>query len=183
METAKSAANNGIAHRIVHCQVGGADLYSRMASLGVMADIQPAFVTSDWPIVISRLDTERARWSYAWKSLINSGIPVGAGSDAPTEPLNPFVGIRAAILRQDLNNEPEHGWMPSQCLDRVEAFSMYTSGGAKICGELSWRGTLEPGKAADMVAFMEDPFIVSENELLDITTGLTVVDGKIRYIK
>ena len=183
VETAKSAANNGIAHRIVHCQVGGADLYSRMASLGVMADIQPAFVTSDWPIVISRLDTERARWSYAWKSLINSGIPVGAGSDAPTEPLNPFVGIRAAILRQDLNNEPEHGWMPSQCLDRVEAFSMYTSGGAKICGELSWRGTLEPGKAADMVAFMEDPFIVSENELLDITTGLTVVDGKIRYIK
>ena len=183
VETANGATGSRIAHRIVHCQVGGADLYSRMAALGVMADIQPAFVTSDWPIVISRLDTERARWSYAWKSLINSGIPVGAGSDAPTEPLNPFVGIRAAILRQDLNNEPEHGWMPSQCLDRVEAFSMYTSGGANICGELSWRGTLEPGKAADMVAFMEDPFIVTENELLDIETGLTVVDGKIRYIK
>ena len=182
-ETANGATGSRIAHRIVHCQVGGADLYSRMAALGVMADIQPAFVTSDWTIVISRLDTERARWSYAWKSLINSGIPVGAGSDAPTEPLNPFVGIRAAILRQDLNNEPEHGWMPSQCLDRVEAFSMYTSGGANICGELSWRGTLEPGKAADMVAFMEDPFIVTENELLDIETGLTVVDGKIRYIK
>ncbi len=183
VETAKSAANNDIAHRIVHCQVGGADLYSRMAALGVMADIQPAFVTSDWPIVISRLDTERARWSYAWKSLINFGIPVGAGSDAPTEPFNPFVGIRAAILRQDANNEPEHGWMPSQRLDRVEAFSIYTSGGAKICGELSWRGTLEPGKAADMAAFMEDPFLVSENDLPSLTAGLTVVDGKIRYIK
>ncbi|MDO4559831.1 MAG: amidohydrolase [bacterium] len=183
VETAKSAANNDIAHRIVHCQVGGADLYSRMAALGVMADIQPAFVTSDWPIVISRLETERARWSYAWKSLINSGIPVGAGSDAPTEPLNPFVGIRAAILRQDVNNEPEHGWMPSQCLDRVEAFSIYTSGGANICGELSWRGTLEPGKAADMAAFMEDPFLVSENDLPSLTAGLTVVDGKIRHIK
>ncbi len=183
VETAKSAANNDIAHRIVHCQVGGADLYSRMAALGVMADIQPAFVTSDWPIVISRLETERARWSYAWKSLINSGIPVGAGSDAPTEPLNPFVGIRAAILRQDVNNEPEHGWMPSQRLDRVEAFSIYTSGGANICGELSWRGTLEPGKAADMAAFMEDPFLVSENDLPSLTAGLTVVDGKIRHIK
>ncbi len=183
VESAKSAANSNIAHRIVHCQVGAADLYSRMASLGVMADIQPAFVTSDWPIVISRLDTDRARWSYAWKSLLNAGIPVGAGSDAPTESLNPFVGIRAAILRQDTNNEPEHGWMPLQCVDRVEAFALYTSGGANVCCELPWRGTLEPGKAADLTAFMQDPFQVPENELLNMNTGLTVVDGHIRCIK
>ena len=183
VELAKSAENSDISHRIVHCQVGASDLYSRMASLRVMADIQPAFVTSDWPIVISRLETERARWSYAWKSLINIGIPVGAGSDAPAESLDPFIGIRAAILRQDLNNEPAHGWMPSQCFDRVEAFSLYTSGGANVCGELPWRGTLEPGKAADIVAFMQDPFLVSENELLKMTTGLTIVDGQIRYIK
>lgn len=183
VEAAKGAANDSISHRIVHCQIGAADLYERMESLGVMADIQPAFVTSDWPIVISRLETERARWSYAWKSLLNAGITVGAGSDAPTEPLSPFYGIRAAILRQDQNNEPEHGWMPTQCLDRVEAFSLYTSGGATVCGESGWRGTLEPGKAADLVAFMEDPFMVSENELLNLKSGLTVVDGKIRYIR
>ncbi|MDO5116459.1 MAG: amidohydrolase [Synergistaceae bacterium] len=183
VESARNSAKGGVAHRIVHCQIGGADLYSRMARLGVLADIQPAFATSDWPIVIPRLDTERARWSYAWKSLINSGIPVGAGSDAPTESMNPFVGIRAAILRQDANNEPEHGWMPTQRLDRVEAFSLYTSGGANICGELSWRGTLEPGKAADFAAFCEDPFQLPENELPDLRAGLTVVDGMIRHIK
>ena len=183
VELAKSAENSGIAHRIVHCQVGASDLYSRMAALGVMADIQPAFVTSDWPIVISRLDTERARWSYAWKSLINAGIPVGAGSDAPAESIDPFIGIRAAILRQDLGNQPEHGWMPSQCLDRIEAFSLYTSGGANVCGELSWRGTLEKGKAADVVAYMEDPFQAPENDLLKLRAGLTIVDGQIRYIK
>lgn len=183
VEAAKDADNADMAHRIVHCQVGGADLYARMASLGVMADIQPAFVTSDWPIVMHRLDAERARWSYAWKSLINAGIPVGAGSDAPSESLDPFIGIRAAILRQDLNDKPEHGWMPSQRLDRVEAFSLYTSGGANICGELPWRGTLEPGKAADMAAFMDDPFTVSENDLLNVENGLTVVDGRIRFIK
>ena len=183
VEAAKGFSGNERAHRIVHCQVGAQDLYARMASLGVMADIQPAFVTSDWPIVISRLDADRARWSYAWKYLVNMDIPIGAGSDAPTESLNPFLGLRAAILRQDLNNEPEHGWMPSQCLDRVEAFSIYTSGGAHLCGESSWRGTLEPGKAADFAAYMEDPFLINENELPQVTAGLTVVDGKIRWIR
>ena len=111
------------------------------------------------------------------------GITIGAGSDSPTEKLNPFIGIRAAILRQDVNNEPEYGWMPSQRLDRIEAFSMYTLGGAAVCGEGEMRGTLEVGKAADIVAFMENPFIVSENELLKMTVGLTVVDGKIKYIR
>lgn len=183
VEAAKNAANAGTAHRIVHCQVGGADLYERMARLGVMADIQPAFVTSDWPIVMKRLDCARARWSYAWKSLLNFGIAVGAGSDAPSEQLDPFIGIRAAILRRDTAGRPEHGWMPCQCLDRVEAFSIYTSGGANVCGDLPWRGTLEPGKAADFIAFMEDPFIVPDSELLKIENGLTVVDGRIRYIR
>jgi len=94
-----------ISHRIVHCQVGANDIYKRMSELGVMADIQPAFVTSDWPIVMSRLGAERARWSYAWKTLIQYGITVGAGSDSPTEPLDPMLGIRAAILRKDLSGQ------------------------------------------------------------------------------
>ncbi len=170
-------------HRIVHCQVGAQDLYKRMAELGVMADIQPAFVTSDWPIVLSRLGAERARWSYAWKSLLLFGITVGAGSDAPSEPLNPLVGIRAAVLRKNEFNEPKHGWMPSERLDRIEAFSMYTKGGATVCGEGDFRGTLEIGKAADIIAFMENPFNVEDNELSDMSVGLTVVDGKIRYIR
>lgn len=178
---AESPAPKGT-YRIVHCQIGSLDLYERMAALGVMADIQPAFVISDWPIVISRLGADRARWSYAWKTLSKFGITVGAGSDSPTEPLNPFVGIRAAVTRRDTNNKPDHGWMPSECLDRVEAISLYTSGGAKICGELGWRGTLEAGKAADITAFMQNPLLVTEDELLGIKVGLTVVDGKITYI-
>lgn len=183
VESARGAARSDIRHRIVHCQIGAQDLFARMTELGVMADIQPAFATSDWPIVVPRLDTDRARWSYAWKSMLNCGIPLGAGSDAPTESLNPFVGIRAAILRQDLNNEPEHGWMPVQRLDRVETFAMYTSGGARVCGELSWRGTLEPGKAADFTAFLEDPFQTADDDLPKLEAGLTVVDGKIRHIE
>ena len=171
------------AHRIVHCQVGAQDLYARMASLGVMADIQPAFVTSDWPIVVSRLGTERARWSYAWKSLIKSGITVGAGSDSPAEPMDPFIGIRAAVKRQDLAGRPEHGWMPSQRLDRIEACALYTRGGAEVCGDGAFRGTIEPGKAADVAAFMEDPFMLSDDELVGLEAGMTVVDGRISYIR
>ncbi len=175
--------DNSISHRIVHCQVGAHDIYKRMAELGVMADIQPAFVTSDWPIVMSRLGAERARWSYAWKTLIQYGITVGAGSDSPTEPLDPMLGIRAAILRKDLSGQPEHGWLPSEKLDRVEAFSMYTKGGAVVCGEGDFRGTLEIGKAADIIAFMENPFKIDDHEIQNLTVGLTVVDGKIRYIR
>ncbi len=175
--------DNPIFHRIVHCQVGANDIYRRMADLGVMADIQPAFVTSDWPIVMSRLGAERARWSYAWKTLLQFGIVVGAGSDSPTEPLDPLLGIRAAILRKDLSNQPEHGWLPSERLDRVEAFSMYTKGGALVCGEGDFRGTLEIGKVADVIAFMDNPFKVDENNIQDLEIGLTVVDGKIRYIQ
>lgn len=180
-----SAANAPAAmgtYRIVHCQVGSQDLYERMASLGIMADIQPAFVISDWPIVMSRIGADRARWSYAWKTLSNFGITIGAGSDSPVEPLNPFVGIRAAVTRQDVNNRPEHGWMPVERLDRVEAFSLYTAGGAKICGEFDSRGTLEIGKAADITTFMQNPLQVNDSELLDVKVGLTIVDGRIRYI-
>ena len=183
VETAKAfCAKSGVPHRIVHCPVGAPDIYARMASLGVMADIQPAFVTSDWPIVLSRIGTERARWSYAWKSLLLNEIKVGAGSDAPAEPMDPFVGIRAAIKRQDSKGYPEHGWMPAQCLDRVEVYSLYTQGGAEVCGDGRTRGTLEPGKAADFVAYMQDPFKVPDDELTDIAVGLVVVDGSIRYI-
>lgn len=171
------------AYRIVHCQVGSPDLYRRMASMGVMADVQPAFVISDWPIVVSRLGADRARWSYAWKTLSRYGITTGAGSDSPTEPLNPFVGIRAAVTRRDINNLPDHGWMPAERMDMVEALSLYTIGAAKVCGELGWRGTLETGKAADITAFMQDPLKIAENELLDVKVGLTIVDGKIRYIE
>jgi len=178
----KTFHKNMPGHRIVHCQVGAQDLYKRMAELGVMADIQPAFVTSDWPIVLSRLGAERARWSYAWKSLLLYGITVGAGSDSPSESLNPLLGIRAAILRKDASDEPRHGWMPSERLDRIEAFSMYTSGGATVCGDGDFRGTLEVGKAADIIAFMENPFSVEDNALPEMKVGLTVVDGKIRYI-
>ncbi len=185
VECAGRPAERGknISHRIVHCQVGAHDIYRRMSDLGVMADIQPAFVTSDWPIAMSRLGAERARWSYAWKTLLQYGIVVGAGSDSPTEPLDPLLGIRAAIMRKDLSGQPEHGWLPSEKLDRVEAFSMYTKGGALVCGDADFRGTLEIGKAADIIAFMEDPFRTDENKIHDLKVGLTVVDGKIRYIR
>ena len=60
---------------------------------------------------------------------------------------------------------------------------MYTKGGALVCGDADFRGTLEIGKAADIIAFMEDPFRTDENKIHDLKVGLTVVDGKIRYIR
>ncbi len=172
-----------VRHRIAHCQVGAPDLFKRMSELGVYADIQPSFVSADWPIVVPRLGAERSRSSYAWKSLITNGITIGAGSAAPGESINPFVGVRSAMLRQDENGEPMYGWMPSQRLDRVEALTMYTSGGAAVCGEGDIRGTLAVGHYADIVGFMENPFVVPDGDLTGMSIGLVIVDGKIKYIR
>ncbi|MDO4987551.1 MAG: amidohydrolase [Synergistes sp.] len=183
VEYAANKTHSHVRHRIIHCQVMPDDLCARMVTLGVMADIQPVFISSDWSIIMSRLGAERARSSYAWKTMIASGIPVGAGSNAPIAPSDPFTGIVTSMTRRDKRGKPEHGWIPSQRLDRVEAFAVYTSGGSNVCGELAWRGTLEKGKAADFIACMQDPFTVHEEEIDKIEIGLTVVDGKIRYIK
>lgn len=187
LEAVEAASENAsalkIPCRIIHCQVGALDLYKRMCRLGVAADIQPAFVTSDWPIILSRLGADRARYSYAWESLLRAGITVGAGSDSPAEPLNPFIGVYSAVSRKDGRGFPEHGWMPVQRLTRREAFLLYTLGGARVCGEDAVRGTLAVGKKADFAAFMRDPFEVGDRELMSLKAGLTVIDGKIAYIK
>lgn len=183
VQFAKDCEGNEICHRIVHCQIGAEDLFARMAELGVMADIQPAFVTSDWRIIMSRVGTERARFSYAWKTLMNRGIPIGAGSDAPAESLNPFIGMRAAVLRRDAAGQPPHGWMPVECFDRIAALNLYTAGSAAVCGEGTVSGTLEVGKYADFAAFSENPLCVNDEELPKLRAKMTVVDGRIRYIE
>jgi hypothetical protein len=168
-------------HRIIHCQILSEKLIERMAAVGVVADVQPKFVTTDMLWTEDRVGTERTRTSYAWKSLLEAGVPVAFGSDAPVEPIDPLLGIYAAVTRKNLEGAPEGGWYPEQRLSTYEAFRGFTLGGAYAEFAEEQRGTLEVGKQADLVAFDRDPFRVPADELKELEVKATIVGGNLVY--
>lgn len=171
-----------VRHRIVHCAAGSAEYYAKIASLGVAVEIRPFRVGIDWPIILSRLGSERARTTYAWKTLLRKGVVLCAGSGYFAKSFSPVEGIRAMIVRRDAEGRPAEGWMPNEALDRPEAFWLYTGGASEALGLSGERGTLVPGKVADMVVLVKNPFAVSLRELTSIEIGMTISGGRIRKI-
>jgi predicted amidohydrolase YtcJ len=168
-------------HRLIHAQILGPDLIERMAALGVVGDIQPVFLKSDGYWYTDRVGPDRARYSYAWRSLLTAGIPLCGGSDCPIEPLNPWYGIYAAALRQDLDGYPEGGWAPEQRLTVGEALDLYTSGAAWATFQEGFTGHLAPGMAADLVVLNRDPFTVDPTALKEIKADLTMAGGRVGW--
>lgn len=168
--------------RAVHCQVGDEALYQRMADLEVGADIQPLFLASDWGMLMGRLGAERSRSSYAWNTLAKKGVVLGGGSDSPVEDFSVLKAIQVATTCMDLKGKPEHGWVSAEALGRAEAFWLYTGGAAQLIGQWAQRGTLQPGKVADMVVLMENPFVLPPGEMGAIEVGMTIISGKVCHI-
>lgn len=168
-------------HRINHFQIGNPGLYDRMVRLGILADIQPVFLSSDWPIVEARVGKMRSNFSYAWKTMMDMGIPLSGGSDCPVESIDPLHGIYAAVTRTDLNEEPYKGWMPDQKLSVEEAIGLFTRGAAYATFDENRKGTLAEGKLADMVVLSEDLFEIDANDIKNVEVESTIVGGKIEY--
>jgi len=168
-------------HRLLHCQVMTSALMRRMARAEVVADVQPAFVGSDYRWVPDRLGLRRTRHAYAWRSLLEAGVRVAGSSDAPVEPLNPFYGIHAAVTRQDRQGLPPRGWRSRERLTPLEAIELFTRGAAYAAHEEDRKGSLEPGKLADMVAIPVDLTRVDPSSLKDIRPVLTVVGGRVAW--
>ncbi len=178
MEKALVRAPRKARHYIVHCQMGDMGQYRRMAHLGIGAAIQPPFVPSDRPMALKRIGEARALSGYAWKTLLNLGIFLSGGSDAPVESFSPLWGIYTAVTRQDEKGEPEGGWNPSQKLTVEEAVDLYTAGGAYSSFDEHHKGTIEAGKLADMVALDRDIFTIPEEEIRDVRVSLTLTGGR-----
>ena len=168
-------------HRINHVQITTPELIGRMAKLGIIADIQPVFVSSDWHIAESRIGAARAKTSYVWKSMLEAGITLAGGSDAPVESLNPMLGIYAAVTRKGWDGEPEDGWMPEQKLSVQEAMELFTKNPAYASFEENEKGTLSEGNLADMTILSEDPFEVELDNIKDIEVLTTILGGEIVY--
>lgn len=166
--------------RLIHSMVLRADLVERMEKLEVALDLQPSFVTSDFPWVIERLGEERLEWSYTWKKLLDRGLICAGGSDAPIEEVDPREGIYAAVTRRK-PYENHEGFMPEEKLSRFEAIQLYTSGSAAaICKEDS-RGLIAKNFDADFTVFDRDLFEGEEEQLLEAQVELTVVAGEIMF--
>ena len=178
VEKAMAQAPKPLCHRVVHCQFGDEALYRRMAALGMGADIQPAFVPSDAPLVPSRMGTgARMTQSYAWKTLLDLGVVLGGGSDAPVEPHAPLWGIHCAVNRPASHTD-DTPYLPQQSLTVEEAVSLYTTGAAKLARAEQDMGTLEAGKLADLVVLDRDIFAVPKTEIKDLTVTLTMLGGR-----
>ncbi|MBP1904795.1 putative amidohydrolase YtcJ [Paenibacillus turicensis] len=188
MENCPLPVHAPLRDRFIHAQVLNEDLIKRMKKLPLIIDIQPRFVVSDFPWVLDRVGAERTEYLYAWRKLLAAGLICGGGSDAPIEPLNPFLGIHAAVTRkkpsqnQQFQFQSEEGYLPLEKLSMSEAISLFTMGGAATVNEAGERGSIEVGKAADFTVINDNPLQMDHpDQLLDVQIQMTVVNGRIAY--
>ena len=143
--------------------------------------MQPYHAIDDGRWAEKRIGHERARSSYAWRSLLKAGAPLAFGTDWPVAPLDPLLGIYAAVTRATLDGKHPEGWFPEEKLTVEEALHAYTTGSAYAAFEEKEQGTIAPGKLADAVVLSDDLFAVSSERIKDVRVGLTVVAGKVVY--
>ena len=167
--------------RIEHAQhVRPAD-FARFGKLGVIASMQPYHAIDDGRWAEKRLGPERARSSYAWRSMLNSGAPLAFGTDWPVAPLDPLLGLYAAVTRATLDGKHPEGWFPEERLNLDAALRIYTAGSAYASFEEKEKGTITPGKLADLVVLSEDLFSIAPERIKEARVVTTIVGGKVVY--
>lgn len=168
--------------RIEHAQhLNPADI-PRFAKSKIIASMQGIHCTSDAPFVVKRLGTERAQLgAYAWRSLLDNGVVVANGTDAPVEDVDPIKSFYASVTRK--REDTGLTFFTEQKMTRAEAIYSYTLGNAFAAFEDHFKGSIRPGKVADFVILSNDLIKCSDEEILQTKVLYTITDGKIRYSK
>ncbi len=177
--TRKAGLGPGLRHRLEHAQLLHPDDLPRLARLGVIASMQPIHATQD----MRKTDIHwgaRGTGAYAFRSLLDSSTAMAFGSDSPVESLSVMTGIHAAVTRRRVDGSPgPEGWYPRERVTVKEAVRAYTAGAAYAgCEEFS-RGTLSPGKLADLAVLSRDIFSIDAMEILGTEVVATVLGGEI----
>lgn len=167
--------------RIEHAQLLAPEDIPRFAKLGVIPSMQPTHCTSDMAWAEKRVGPERIKGAYAWRSVLQTGVHLPLSSDFPGETLNPFYGMYAAITRQDPSGNPPGGWHPEQRLTLDEALRGYTVEGAYAEFEEKTKGSIEPGKLADLTVISSDITKLPSKQLLSVHVLRTMIGGKVVY--
>jgi predicted amidohydrolase YtcJ len=180
---ARLGGDNPAEHRfrIEHAQHMRPQDFARFHQLGVIASMQPYHAIDDGRWAEKRLGPERAKSSYAWRSMLDAGVPLAFGSDWPVAPLSPIQGIYAAVTRATLDGKHPDGWYPEQRLSVEEALSAYTQGSAYAAFQENEKGSIAPGKLGDVVLLSDDLFTIPPTKIKDARVVMTIVGGKIVY--
>jgi predicted amidohydrolase YtcJ len=167
--------------RIEHAQHLRDQEIPKFAANGVVASMQPIHLVDDGHWAFKRLDEKRLQGTYAFRSLLDSGARLAFGSDAPVAPLNPLLGIAAAVTRQTGDGKNPNGWIAKQKISVDEAVYGFTMGSAYAEFQENSKGSLELGKLADFIIVSDDLFTINVNKIRDASVLLTVMDGRVVY--
>jgi predicted amidohydrolase YtcJ len=165
--------------RIEHAQHLLLSDIPRFARLHVIASMQPYHCIDDGRWAEKRIGPERAKTTYAFRSLLDSGATLAFGSDWDVAPMNALMGIYGAVTRRTLDGRHRDGWVPEQKISVEEAVHAYTMGSAYASFEEKIKGSIEPGKLADIVVLSDDMFSIDPVKIADTKVWMTIFDGRI----
>jgi len=167
--------------RIEHAQIIRPSDYHYFSDLPIIASMQPSHAIGDLHFAADRLGDARLDGAYAWHSLVDRGVIVVGGSDAPVERGDPLIEFYAAVARRDLNGFQGPDWRPDEAVDRATALKMFTLWPAYASFREKELGTIEVGKRADLTAFDIDLMTVPAAAIPKGRAVLTIVDGQVVY--
>ena len=165
--------------RIEHAQHLNAADIPRFGQLGVIASMQGIHATSDAPFVVLRLGPKRAEeGAYVWQKLMKSGAMIANGTDAPVEDIDPVPSFYASVSRKLKDGSV---FYPDQRMSRMEALRSYTINAAYAAFDENIKGSLRPGKLADITVFSKDLMTIAEDDIPSARVLYTIVGGKVEY--
>lgn len=166
---------------IEHAQHMAQKDFERFAQLHVIASMQPYHAIDDGRWAEKRLGQQRARYSYAWRSFLDHGVTLAFGTDWPVAPLDPMPGLCAAVTRATLDGKNPGGWVPEEKITLPEAVEAYTIGAAFAEFQEHEKGSIAPGKLADMVVLSNDIFHIKPEAIRNVKVETTIVGGRVVY--
>jgi predicted amidohydrolase YtcJ len=165
--------------RIEHAQHMAAKDFDRFAQLHVIASVQPYHAIDDGRFAESRIGRDRSSRTYAFRTFLDHGVRLALGTDWEVAPLDPMLTIYAAVTRATLDGKNPNGWFPEQKLTVAEAVEAYTMGSAYAEFQDREKGSITPGKLADLVVLSDDIFTIPPEQIRNVKVLKTLVGGKI----
>lgn len=169
--------------RIEHAQHIHPKDFERFAGLGVIASVHPYHAIDDGRWAEGRIGRERCQTTYPFRSFLDAGAMMSFGSDWTVAPLNPLLTIYAAVTRRTLDGQNPDGWFPEQMITVEEAIRAHTLMSAYSAFDEDRLGSIAPGKLADFVMLSENILEINPILIKNVTVEMTVVDGRIVYLK
>lgn len=167
--------------RIEHAQHLVPKDFARFAQLGVIASVQPYHAIDDGRWADKRIGPERSKTTYAFRTFLENKVRLALGTDWSVAPLNPMETIYAAVTRATLDGKNPNGWVPEQKITVAEAVEAYTLGSAYAEFQEREKGSVTPGKLADLVILSDDIFSIPKPAIRDVKVEKTIVSGRVVY--